>query len=146
MRQSRVVRFPPLSLSPCCGMATMSCCLHVCVRDAHTSNQLVSGQLLLKARVAPPERTNGRVERALGVTELLMPLPGVIPGRGGQPPKKGSGAIMSIFELLPSSHGAGEREYAQGDRVLGGTGESASAAVGDVGSGQEARENHAGVD
>jgi len=32
-----------------------------------------------------------------------MPLPGVIPGRGPQP-KKGPGAIMSIFELLPS-HG-----------------------------------------
>ena len=38
-------------------------------------------------------------KRVLGVTELCMPLPSVWPGRSPEP-KKGPGAISSIFELL----------------------------------------------
>lgn len=47
-----------------------------------------------------PELINGRTTRALGVTELLMPLPGVMSGRSPAT-KKGPGAITSIFQLLP---------------------------------------------
>ena len=44
-------------------------------------------------------------KRLLGVTEVCMPLPVIWPGRSPEP-KKGPGAVTSIFDLLPTRRDA----------------------------------------